>query len=367
MQPGIYIHLPFCIVHCSYCDFPLSTRLSLSTSYDEALRKEVQMRPPKISDTLYFGGGTPSVTSVATIKDLIRMMPLTNDAEITLEANPDDVSPESLSAWLECGITRLSMGIQSLEANALRIMLRRHSAQDAITALQNAQKSGFKNVNVDLMLGSPGQTAEGFLLGLLQILDFRPQHVSLYMLEVHEGTLLARQIQEGKVQEMAEEQQVSSFLEAVNLLKQAGYLHYEVSNFALPGYESRHNLKYWTSAPYYGYGVGACSYYEQRRIQNLREIPAYVQSITSGELPIEAETLESRETEARNAVIFGLRKTDGIDVENFKITYGIHPLSLFENKADLFLAEGFLELHEGRLRLTSGGLLLSNEILSSAI
>src|SRR5262245_12926713 len=119
MQPGIYIHLPFCIVHCSYCDFPLSTRLSLSTSYDEALRKEVQMRPPKLSDTLYFGGGTPSVTPAATIKELIRMMPLTNDAEITLEANPDDMSPESLSLWLDCGITRLSIGVQSLEANVL--------------------------------------------------------------------------------------------------------------------------------------------------------------------------------------------------------------------------------------------------------
>lgn len=367
MQPGIYIHLPFCIVHCSYCDFPLSTRLSLSNSYDEALIKEVHMRPPKHSDTLYFGGGTPSVTPAVTIKELIRMMPLTSDAEITLESNPDDVSDASLSSWLECGITRLSIGIQSLEAQALSMMLRRHTAQEAITALQNAKKSGFKNINVDLMLGSPGQTAEGFLLGLLQILDFRPQHISLYMLEVHEGTLLARQIQQGKVQEMAEEQQVACYLQAIDLLKKSGYLHYEVSNFALPGQESRHNLKYWTNAPYYGYGAGACSYYEQRRIQNLREIPAYIQSIRSGQLPVESETSENRETEARNAVIFGLRKTDGIDVESFKITYGIHPLSLFENKADLFLAEGFLELHNGRLRLTSGGLLLSNEILSSAI
>jgi oxygen-independent coproporphyrinogen III oxidase len=187
------------------------------------------------------------------------------------------------------------------------------------------------------------------------------------MLEVHEGTLLERQIREGKAQQMAEEEQVSCYLQAVNTLKKAGYLHYEVSNFALPGFESRHNLKYWTSAPYYGYGVGACSYYEQRRIQNLREIPAYIDAIASGELPIESEALENRETEARNAVIFGLRKIDGIDVEAFQCNYGIHPLSLFENKADLFLAEGYLELHNGRLRLTSEGLLLSNEILTSAI
>lgn len=325
------------------------------------------MRPPQRSDTLYFGGGTPSVTPSSTINDLVSMVPLTKNAEITLEANPDDVSDGSLSSWLEIGINRLSLGIQSLEPAVLRLMLRRHSAQESIAALHNAQKSGFKNINVDLMLGSPGQTTEGFLLGLNQILDFRPQHISLYMLEVHEGTLLAKQIQEGKIQQMEEEKQVARYLQAIDLLKKAGYLHYEVSNFALAGFESCHNLKYWTSAPYYGYGAGACSYYEQRRIQNLREITAYIQSIASGKLPIESETSENQETEARNAVIFGLRKIDGIDVENFKITYGIHPLSLFENKADLFLAEGLLELHDGRLRLTSGGLLLSNEILSSAI
>ncbi len=202
------------------------------------------MRPPQHSDTLYFGGGTPSVTPSATIHDLINMVPLTKDAEITMEANPDDVSQKSLSSWLEIGITRLSVGIQSLEPAVLHAMLRRHSAQESIAALQNTQKSGFKNINVDLMLGSPGQTTEGFLLGLIQILDFRPQHISLYMLEVHEGTLLARQIQEGKTQQMAEEQQVACYLQAIDLLKKAGYLHYEVSNFALAGFESRHNLKY---------------------------------------------------------------------------------------------------------------------------
>ena len=157
MQPGIYIHLPFCIVHCSYCDFPLSTRLSLSSSYYEALEHEVQIRPPQQADTLYFGGGTPSVTPAAIINKLIKMVPLTQDPEITLEANPDDVSEVSLSSWLECGITRLSIGIQSLESNVLRLMLRRHSPQEAIIAIQNAQKSGFKNINVDLMLDRPAK------------------------------------------------------------------------------------------------------------------------------------------------------------------------------------------------------------------
>lgn len=325
------------------------------------------MRPPALSDTLYFGGGTPSVTPVSVVNELITSVPLKEEAEITLEANPDDVSAESLSEWLKCGITRLSLGIQSLEPAALKAMLRRHSAQEGLKALQNAQESGFQNINVDLILGSPGQTPEGFLLGLIQILDFRPQHLSLYMLEVHEGTLLARQTLEGKAQPMEEEKQVACYLQAVALLKKAGYLHYEVSNFALAGFESRHNLKYWTNAPYYGYGAGACSYYGWQRIQNLREIPEYIQSLAAEKLPIQSEITENWETEARNALIFGLRKTEGIDVQYFQEVYGVHPLSLFENKADLFLQEGFLEVQEGHLRLTSNGLLLSNEILSSAI
>ena len=152
-------------------------------------------------------------------------------------------------------------------------MLRSHSAHDAIAAIDKIKTIGFSNLNVDLMLGSPEQTAEGFLLGLSQILDFRPQHVSLYMLEVHDGTLLDRMILKGKVEIMNENLQVDSYLQAVTLLKDRGYKHYEVSNFALAGFESRHNLKYWTSAPYYAYGAGACSYYNRKRIQNFREIP----------------------------------------------------------------------------------------------
>ncbi len=172
--------------------------MELSRPYYDALRKELQMRPPELSDTLYFGGGTPSATPIATIQDLIREMPLTKGAEITLEANPDDVTDQSLAAWLKGGINRLSLGVQSLEPQVLRSMLRSHSAHDAIAAIDKIKTIGFSNLNVDLMLGSPEQTVEGFLIGLSQILDFRPQHVSLYMLEVHDGTLLDRMVLTGE-------------------------------------------------------------------------------------------------------------------------------------------------------------------------
>jgi oxygen-independent coproporphyrinogen-3 oxidase len=340
--------------------------MTLARPYYEALQKEIEMRPPEFSDTLYFGGGTPSTTPVKVVQDLINRMPLTKDAEISLEANPDDVNASNLDSWLKAGITRLSLGVQSLEASALRTMLRRHSAKDSIQAIETAKQAGFSNINIDLILGSPGQTAEGFMFGLTQLLDFRPQHVSLYLLEVHEGTLLERNILNGKMGPMKENVQVDCYLQAVAVLKGHGYKHYEVSNFALAGFESRHNLKYWTSASYYAYGAGACSFYDRKRIENLRAIPDYIEALAGGRLPIKSEVTEDAETEARNAVIFGLRKIEGIEVAGFQNRYGIHPLSLFENNGSLFLEEGFLEEKDGRLRITPEGILVSNEILTSA-
>lgn len=340
--------------------------MNLAEPYYAALRKELQMRPPELSDTLYFGGGTPSTTPIAITAELIHSMPLTADAEITLEANPDDVNDENLQRWREAGITRLSLGIQSLETRALQLMLRRHSADDALTALEIAKRSGFANISLDLMLGAPGQTTEGFLFGLSQVLDFRPQHLSLYLLEVHEGTLLNQQILTGKVDIMSENSQVDCYIEAVKLLTNSGYRHYEVSNFALAGFESRHNLKYWTSAPYFAYGAGACSYYNKTRIENLRDVGEYIQALAQDRLPIRSKVIEDAETEARNAVIFGLRKIEGIDVSGFLNKHGIHPLSLFEDDGKFFIQEGFLEEKDGYLRITPSGLLVSNEILSSA-
>jgi oxygen-independent coproporphyrinogen-3 oxidase len=276
------------------------------------------------------------------------------------------MNEQTLYGWREAGITRVSLGIQSLETKALQLMLRRHSADEAITAFETAKQCGFTNINLDLMLGAPGQTAEGFMFGLSQLLDFRPQHLSLYLLEVHERTLLNQQLLAGKVEIMDENSQVDCYLEAIRLLTNSGYKHYEVSNFALAGFESRHNLKYWTSAPYFAYGAGACSYYNKTRIENLRDVGEYIQALVADRLPIRSEVIEDAETEARNAVIFGLRKIEGIDVSGFLSRHGIHPLSLFEDNGKLFLQEGFLEEKAGYLRITRNGLLVSNEILSSA-
>jgi oxygen-independent coproporphyrinogen-3 oxidase len=364
--PGIYVHLPFCSVHCIYCDFPLTTRLSLSDRYYQALLNELEDHPPDLQcDSLYFGGGTPSLAPIDVLKRLTHSVPLTDDAEITLEANPDHVTGSVLSEWKELGINRLSLGIQSLQENVLKTMLRQHSKEQALDNLLLARSSGFENINVDLILGFPGQTSKQFSSDLEQLISLKPDHFSIYLLELHERTGLHRLVESGKAEIMPEEEQVSSFQDAIQMLRSAGYDRYEVSNFAIPGKHSRHNLKYWTDAPYYAYGAGACAYHNHQRTRNHSDVLRYIEAMEEHQAIHEEAISESEDTRARNALIFGLRKTEGINIPEFIAEYRRDPRQLFGAGIDEFT--GLLEVRNDQLRLTEQGLLLSNEILSSAL
>lgn len=364
--PGIYIHLPFCKVHCAYCDFPLTTRLSLAQEYYACLHREIASRPAPAADTLYFGGGTPSLTPAPVLKNIHNKFQLVDHSEVTLEANPDDITADSLRDWHAAGITRLSIGIQSLEPEALKRALRQHTRDDSVTALRLAREAGFESVGVDLILGLPGQTKRGFIEGLCGLIQMRPQHFSLYFLEVHENTGLHRQLLAGKAQEMAEDEQLECYEAAVKLLNESGYVHYEVSNFALPGFESRHNLKYWSGAPYYGYGPGAASYHDSCRIQNIASVTEYIDAVRNDKSPAAMSSIEDPETRMRNTVIFGLRRREGVAIPEFERAFGASPLSLFPDGPDL-VSDGFLEIVDRRLRLTHRGMLLSNDILSRIV
>ena len=368
MNAGIYVHLPFCKVQCTYCDFPLTTRLSLSKRYYAALLKEIGLIPVTLStDTLYFGGGTPSLTPPEILLEIKQKFPLEQDCEVTLEANPDDITSEVLQTWTQIGITRLSIGVQSLEESVLRGMMRQHSAEEAIHAYHLARSAGFTNISLDLIAGYPQQTVHGFLEGLESLTRLHPDHLSIYLLEMHEKTPLSRQITTGVAQMMAEEDQLRVYTEAILILQNAGYCHYEVSNFALPGRESRHNLKYWSDAPYYAYGAGASSYLGSTRITNLREVARYIDAMENGKNPAESSTLEDQETRVRNALIFGLRKREGVEIPEFEKRYGVAAVSLFPDDAHEFLEAGLLEIRGKYLRLTLSGMLVSNEILESAL
>ncbi|MCI0412421.1 radical SAM family heme chaperone HemW [bacterium] len=368
LTPGVYIHLPFCSVQCIYCDFPLTTRLSLSERYYCALLKELKQNPPdRAASTLYFGGGTPSLAPAVVLRELIASAQLRAPEEITLEVNPDHVTIEKLAEWHSLGINRLSLGIQSLEPAVLQGMLRQHSAEQALDALLAAREAGFQNLNVDLMLGFPEQTVSGFLSGLQRLTEFHPDHFSIYLLEVHERTGLHRLIQSGKVASMPEEEQLECFDTAVEMLASAEYEHYEVSNFARKGKTSFHNLKYWSDAPYHAYGAGACSYLGSVRTRNQPDVAKYIELIETGQSPVAETIQEDEETTARNALIFGMRKVNGIDMSAFENMYRRTPQSLFGPALDEYLSGGFLEITQNHLRLTRKGMLLSNEILSSVV
>lgn len=368
MNPGIYVHLPFCSIHCTYCDFPLTTKLSIARRYYAALLQEIDSHlPDSAADTLYFGGGTPSKTPfdiLRQIKERFRLLP---GSEITLEANPDDINEAKVREWLEVGINRVSIGIQSLEPSVLRALLRTHTAQKARAAVRTVRSAGCSNLNVDLIIGCPFQSVEGFLNGLQEFIDFSPDHFSLYLLEIHEGTQLNRQLQSGEIKIMEEEAQIDCYTRAVEMLTLAGYDHYEVSNFALPGKRSKHNLKYWTNAEYHAYGAGAASFVKGVRTTNLRSVENYIRSIENKGVPVETRVTEDRETILRNFLIFGLRKTEGVDIRQFEGEFHVSPLSLFGESASTFLENRWLEIVDNRLRLTLAGMLLSNEILSVVV
>ena len=368
LAPGIYVHLPFCSVHCTYCDFPITTRTSLSNRYYDALLKEVHAKPvPQPADSLYFGGGTPSLAPNNVLQEIVTSVSIEPTAEITIEVNPDHVTAQKLAAWRSLGINRLSLGVQSLEKDVLALMLRQHSPQEALDAIQLSSKAGFQNRSVDLILGFPKQTVSGFLAGLRKLIECDPDHFSIYLLEIHEGTGLHKIIQSGRAVCMQEKHQIGCFEEAIDLLSGAGYEHYEVSNFARQGKRSFHNLKYWTDAPYYAYGAGACSYYNSTRTRNLADVQAYIEAIERGASPETERIPEDPEMRARNALIFGLRKLEGIHVAEFESLYGRSATALFGEDLASHIAGGLLELTRDHLRLTRKGLLLSNEVLSSAI
>jgi putative oxygen-independent coproporphyrinogen III oxidase len=368
MKPGIYIHLPFCSVHCVYCDFPISTRLSLSDRYYNALITEIRRQPPAdVADTVYFGGGTPSLAPAKILKVALDSLEVWKQSEISLEANPDHITEEKLDEWLSLGVNRLSLGIQSTEPQVLKSMLRQHSPEDALQTLRMSRNSGFNNLNVDLVLGFPGQSVDGFSKGLEGLIELRPDHFSVYLLELHENAPLYRMIAEERLSPMEEADQLIALEQTVRLLSEAGYEQYEISNFALPGKTSNHNLKYWSDAPYYGYGAGACSYAKQYRTRNVSDVSAYIEAIERGGSALEEVIEENPEIRARNALIFGLRKVKGIDIALFQQKYLMSPQELFGSSFDGYITDGFLELSGNHLRLTRKGMLLSNEVLTSAV
>jgi oxygen-independent coproporphyrinogen III oxidase len=327
MLPGLYLHVPFCLTKCGYCDFYSSTDSSHMQDFSGALEQEMRRYRGchPFFETLYLGGGTPSLLAAedltAIFSRLHQNFTLTPDAEITLEANPDDVTAAKLRLWRDLGVNRLSLGVQSLNDPELRFLGRRHTAAQARRAVILAREAGFENLGIDLIYALPGQTEAGWLTTLKESLTLQPEHLSCYQLTIEADTPLGKKFAGGEFVPVAEEQQRSFFLLTSEYLAERGYLHYEVSNFALEEhYLARHNSKYWQQVPYLGLGPAAHSFHGRRRCWNVRSLQEYCRILGEGRAPIAGEEYLTVTQHHLETLCLGLRTRTGIalaDLDHF--------------------------------------------------
>ena len=355
MSLGIYIHLPFCATHCAYCPFVISTNMTLEEQYVEALLREIDARGPfGTIDTLYLGGGTPSRTSAAHLARIASRFSV--GTEFTLEANPEDVNAESLAAWRAMGVNRLSIGVQSFNDDELREIGRIHDAATAREAVRLAVASGMRT-NLDLILGLPRQSMQTFRDSLDEAIALGVGHLSLYMLDLDEKTPLQVQVARGRTTLPEEDDVARLYVEAVERLGRAGLVQYEISNFARPGDESWHNLRYWQREPYLGFGIGAHSFIGERRFANTRDIHRYIADPTRAE--DFTETLS--DAEKRHELLFlQLRQSGGIHYADLVELCGQEAVEWSERG----LREGWLRRVDSRVGFTPAGFLLSNDYIS---
>ena len=367
---GIYVHIPFCRTRCAYCDFFSTTRETEAANYVAALCREIEARrlelPSAHVSTIYIGGGTPSVLAPAQIQQILHHIyanyDVDSDAEVTIEMNPDDIDPPLHSLIREGNLlfNRVSLGIQTFNDDILRLIRRRHDAASAIRAVRTLQAAGIANISIDLIYGLPGQTMELWQRDLDTAFSLGIQHLSAYALSYEEGTQLTRWRDEGRVHEISDELSVAMYHRLCEQARAAGFEHYEISNFALPGFRSRHNSSYWTGAPYLGFGPGAHSFDGQ----SLRRAnPSDLDSYLRGSFTPIIEHLTT--TDLRNeAVMCGLRTSDGIDLQHYLDRFGSASLSDLINAAKPHLQAGRLVRTSTTMHLSESAIMISDDIMS---
>ncbi|MDM1043331.1 radical SAM family heme chaperone HemW [Myroides sp. 1354] len=367
---GIYIHIPFCKQACHYCDFHFSTSLKKKEEMLVALKGELLLRKAELKgeiiETIYFGGGTPSILAVEEINALIETVyqnfTVVDQPEITLEANPDDLTTTTIHRLAQSKVNRLSIGIQSFGEEDLKMMNRAHNAQEAITCLQEAVRY-FDNISIDLIYGIPNLSNERWLENIQRILDLGIPHISCYALTVEERTALNKLIQKGVIPSPKEEVAHAHFMLLIEKLRANGYIHYELSNFAKPGYYSKNNSAYWLGKKYLGIGPSAHSFDGTYRSWNISNNPLYIKAIEAGELPSEIEKL-SLSDRYNEYIMTGLRTIWGVDLARIAREFGSTFHEYLVRESASFIADGLMQEVEGVLTITDKGKFLSDGIAS---
>ena len=371
---GIYIHIPFCRSKCDYCDFySLAGRDDRMDQYQKALLSHIKETAPLAQDfpvdTIYIGGGTPSYYGAKRLKELLgvirKLYKVEKDAEVTVECNPDSVDVKSLKILRKAGVNRLSMGMQSANACELERIHRIHTPQQVNEAATAARKAGFTNLSLDLIYGLPGQTMDSWKATVEHALSLIPQHLSCYGLKVEEGTPLAARVAQGEILP-DDDQQADLYLWTVGRLERAGYPQYEISNFAKPGFASRHNLRYWLTQPYIGFGPGAHSDFGGRRYSFVQDLDAYIQGVLQGgDIIDESEIIPKRER-CGEYLMLRLRTVQGINEQEYRSTYFMDFAPL-QARLEQFRAQGWAEQTDGRWHFTPKGFLLSNQLIGDLL
>jgi len=357
---GLYIHIPFCSSRCVYCGFYSTTRIELRQAYVDALCREIEMRTAgMIFDTVYLGGGTPSLLTIEQLQQIFHYINKVDGAEITIEVNPDDVTAEYAQALRQMPVNRISMGAQTFNNERLCFLHRRHTAKQVQQAVKALRQAGFKNISIDLMYGFPNQTLEEWKKDIEEAISLDVEHISTYSLMYEEGTSLYNLLKQGKVYKINEELEREMYYTLIDCLETAGYEHYEISNFARPGYRSRHNSSYWHGIPYIGIGAGAHSFNISTRSWNIANIHQYMAGINEGKRIYESEEIDEN-TRYNDAITVSLRTSEGLALS--AITPKQRDYCLLNAKR--YIDAGWLKLNHEQLALTKEGLFVSDMIMS---
>jgi len=378
MAIGLYIHVPFCLRKCNYCDFVSYTyKREDERAYLEALAIEMKLYSGCFSpeakeiSSVYLGGGTPTCLSAGglalLLKNCRRYFTILPGVEISVEANPGTVDVQKLFVLRENGVDRLSIGVQACQQHLLRILGRMHNYAQARNTIDMAKEAGFGNISIDLIFDLPEQTLEDWDTCLRQVLVLNPAHISTYGLQLEEGTPLFREVRSGKLKPCAEETGLAMYEHTMNVLSQAGFVHYEISNFSLPGFQCRHNLRYWHNLPYLGLGPAAHSFLGDCRFSNEIILDKYVSRLRKRELPVKEREKLARKTIMSETVFLGLRLREGLDLDAFAGRFGQKVEEIYSGQIERLLELNLLEMGNGHLRLTPKGLLVANYVFAEFV
>lgn len=372
MEIGLYLHLPFCISKCPYCDFnsyQLKEDNQIS-SYISALYQEITTYSKKLKKsnikTIYLGGGTPTILSGVQIYDILEFckskFTIDKDAEITIEANPGTLDGEKIKLLIESGINRLSLGAQSFNNLFLKKLGRIHNTQDIIDSYYLARKEGFNNINIDIMFALPDQTTEDLQITLKKAISLKPDHLSLYNLTIKPGTEYFKKYKKGKLKLPTEDEEFDMYNWAIKFLEESGFEHYEIANFARPYKRSMHNLIYWQNKPYLGIGAGAYSFIKGYRYMNYESPARYVKEMMSGKLPVDNGEKLSLRKRMIETIILGLRTKDGVGYKKFKTRFGVNLNDIFFKQVNKLVNLALLEKGDCKIKLTKKGIFLANTV-----